>query len=567
MMKLTRKKKRILLILAVLVIAIFGAVYTLMTRGEKEEERYIYKETRVEHGVLMQGIQESGSVTLTYKSQKCEVEINADDDSNKSSSDDDDDEDKTLKVEEVFVTQGQRIHKGDPILKLTPQSVHSIRRNIRADKADAELSVTNLENELEALKVSAKGQYDTDVQNGSLAQEQHDIDTQQVALEIAALRDSVSVLANEIKEIEKELEDGWEDYKDLKEDYEKYERRYYNWDKDNLYEYIPLRENYLSYRDKYTKETRYRADKRKEIERKQQELAKKQADIDRLSGQTDRKLLDAKQTFDSSSLAGSMASDVYTYSIRSLEEKIKQAKKSLEEKEEILTDFDSFVGDDGIVYAEADGMIMEVLLMEGDTVKENTAIMNYTYDESFALSVDVSEEDIAGVKVGDSVSVVFTAYPDETFTGSVKAIKTTEPSSDMATVSFPVTISIEGDTSGLYGGMSGNVTFITDRSEEVDYVSRKAIVKGEDKKSYVYVKNAGGEMELVPVETGFTDGVNVQIVSGLSEGDTVYIASKVSESEASLKDGETSGDMPEEDFNDMKELDNEEITFSYDIAP
>ncbi|MBR4122691.1 MAG: efflux RND transporter periplasmic adaptor subunit, partial [Erysipelotrichaceae bacterium] len=262
-----------------------------------------------------------------------------------------------------------------------------------------------------------------------------------------------------------------------------------------------------------------------------------------------------------------MASDVYTYSIRSLEEKIKQAKKSLEEKEEILTDFDNFVGDDGIVYAEADGMIMEVLLMEGDTVKENTAIMNYTYDESFALSVDVSEEDIAGVKVGDSVSVVFTAYPDETFTGSVKAIKTTEPSSDMATVSFPVTISIEGDTSKLYGGMSGNVTFITDRSEEVDYVSRKAIVKGEDKKSYVYVKNAGGEMELVPVETGFTDGVNVQIVSGLSEGDTVYIASKVSESEASLKDGETSGDMPEEDFNDMKELGNEEITFSYDIAP
>jgi len=212
-------------------------------------------------------------------------------------------------------------------------------------------------------------------------------------------------------------------------------------------------------------------------------------------------------------------------------------------------------------------MLLEVLLMEGDTIKENTPLTNYTDDESFALSVDVSEEDIAGVKVGDSVSVVFTAYPDETFTGSVKAIKTTEPSSDMATVSFPVTISLEGDTSKLYGGMSGNVTFVTDQSDEVDYVSRKAIVKGDDKKSYVYVKNANGEMELIPVETGFTDGVNVQIVSGLSKGDTVYIASKVSESEDSLKDGETSYDAPNADFGDMKELGNEEIIFSKNFAP
>ncbi|MCR4704495.1 MAG: efflux RND transporter periplasmic adaptor subunit [Lachnospiraceae bacterium] len=566
MMKMTRKKKRILLVLAALCVAICGAVYTLTTRDDTEEEKYIYKETPVEHGVLMQGIQESGSVTLTYKSQKCEVEINADDDSKKSSSDDDD-EDKTLKVEKIFVTQGQRIKKGDQLMKLTSQSVHSIRRNIRADKADAELSVTNLENELATLRVTAKGQYDTDVQDGTYAQAQYDIDVNQVTLEISALQDSVAVLADEIKSIERELEDGWEDYQDLKEDFEKYERRYYNWDPENLYDYIPLRENYISYRDKYTKETRSRADKRKEIERKQQELAKKQADIDRLIGQTDRKLLDAKQTFDAANLAGSMASDVYAYSIKSLEEKIKKARETLEEKEEILTDFDNFVGDDGIVYAEADGMILEVLLLEGDTVKENTPLINYTDDESFSLSVDVSEEDIAGVKVGDSVSVVFTAYPDETFHGNVKAIKTTEPSSDMATVSFPVTISIEGDTSKLYGGMSGNVTFITDKSEEVDYVSRKAIVKGDDKKTYVYIKNENGDMELIPVETGFTDGVNVQIVSGLSKGDTVYIASKVSESEASLKDGETPNDAPDVNLGDMKEFGNEEINFSKNFAP
>ena len=36
-------------------------------------------------------------------------------------------------------------------------------------------------------------------------------------------------------------------------------------------------------------------------------------------------------------------------------------------------------------------------------------------------------------------------------------------------------------------------------------------------------------MELVEVETGFTDGVNVEITSGLEKGDVIYIASKVVE--------------------------------------
>ena len=37
--------------------------------------------------------------------------------------------------------------------------------------------------------------------------------------------------------------------------------------------------------------------------------------------------------------------------------------------------------------------------------------------------------------------------------------------------------------------------------------------------------NRGEDYILTAVETGFTDGVNVQIVSGLQEGDVYYIAS------------------------------------------
>ena len=149
-------------------------------------------------------------------------------------------------------------------------------------------------------------------------------------------------------------------------------------------------------------------------------------------------------------------------------------------------------------------------------------------EDSITLSVDVSQEDIVDLTVGDGVTISFTAYPDEAYEGEITSITTTATSEHATTISYPVTIKVLGDTSKLYEGMTGDVTFVIDQKEQTKYVSRKAIVE-ENGKTYVYQKNESGEMELVEVETGFTDGVNVEITSGLEKGDVIYIASKVVE--------------------------------------
>ena len=43
------------------------------------------------------------------------------------------------------------------------------------------------------------------------------------------------------------------------------------------------------------------------------------------------------------------------------------------------------------------------------------------------------------------------------------------------------------------------------------------------------MKDADGTIRTVDVETGFSDGVNVEIMSGLTEGETVLIESQVTE--------------------------------------
>lgn len=511
-----------------------AAVYTVCLKPDENEETYIYKETTVEYGDLVQGIMESGTVELLTGTQDYDVII--DDDEDDDDDDEDDEDTRYLKVEEVYVQQGQRIRVGDPLLKVTERSVRSVRRYLRSSQADAQIALEELQNEYETNQVAAKHDYISSVTEASLAELKYDTDNAQITLELQQIADSIAVLQNEIEQTEKDLADTWEDYADLKEEYEKYQRRYYEWDRDNLYEYVPLRTQYLEAKEKYEEETENRQDQREEMADKQQEILDKIEEYQRLAGQTERSQMTARQEFESSALAGEMAEDVYTYSLKSLEEDIAQAQKELSDLDDVMADFDAFVGEEGIVYAESDGLVTDVSYEAGDILREDSSLITYVKEDDYVITIDVAQEDVPYVKVGDSVTIEFSAYPDEIYDGVIKEITTTQVSENTATVSYPVTVEIRGDTTKLYGGMTGDVTFVTDEVDQVNYVSKKAIVK-EQGKTYVYVKNDKDEMVLQEVTTGFTDGVNIQIVSGLDRGDTVYIASRVSanQSEEELK--------------------------------
>ena len=530
---------------AALLLLMAAAIYTVWIEPGEEEEQIVYKEETAAFGDLTQGIMESGSISLETKEQSYDIVIDEDEDDE----DEDEDEEETrhLKIEEVYVSQGQRVLKGDAILKLTQQSVKSVRRYLEAERADAQISLEDLENEYETSQTDAQNTYRKSMIDAQWSQAQYAIDLQKITLEIAKLNDSISVLEQEIKQTETDLADGWDDFADLKEEYEKWKRRYEEWDKDNLYTYVPMRTEYLAAKEKYEEEQQARLDKRQEMSDKQEEIETIREDIARLEGQVERNELTTRQTYESAALGGSIAQETYDYSLRALTVNIDTAQKELDDLQEKLEDFDTFVGEDGIVYAQGDGLITQVYYEAGDTLTEESALFTYVQEDAYVLSVDISEEDIPGIAVGDEVTIVFTAYPDETYNGRVTQIVSTQTSQGTATVSYPVTVSIEGDTSKLYGGMTGSVTFVTDEITQAVYVSRKAVTE-ENGKSYVLVKDENEEMVRKEVETGFTDGVHIQIVSGISEGDTVYIESRVSAKELAedVKKEETDESMASE---------------------
>lgn len=83
-----------------------------------------------------------------------------------------------------------------------------------------------------------------------------------------------------------------------------------------------------------------------------------------------------------------------------------------------------------------------------------------------------------------------------------------------------------GDVTDVYQDMTGNVTFIASKAENVCYVSRKAVIL-EEGRSYLKVKREDGTIEMTEVMTGLSDGVNIEIKDGAEEGSVALIESQV----------------------------------------
>lgn len=523
-------RKKMILFAGILLLLLLAGLYTLVIRPARSRENYVYKEEAVNRGDLVLGIMESGSLSFTEKEVAYDLDLSLiyDDDESDSDDDEEDDEedaDKYLEISQVYVVSGQQVEEGDALFSLTESSVAAVRRKISAALAEAEISLSTVQTEYETSLISAKNTYDSSVKKGNRASEEYQAATSQSSARITGLEGEIELLTLEITQAQEALadEDFLESISEAQTAYTSAKNKYEDTDVHNATAYISNLDAYEQARETrdqlLTQKETYEntiIDNQSEIEKKQKELQ---------SAQTDKVLDDqqAKNDYNSAVLSGELAQDIYDYSTESLQDAVTQAQSTYDELQQLLDDFNVFVGEDGTVYAPEDGLLISVNCEEEEELTGESTLISYTTRDG-TVSTDVSEEDIAAISVGSSVEIVFTAYPEETYEGTVLSITTTAASDYAATISYPVLIGVEGDTGKLYGGMTADVTFVTDSVEDVLYVSRKAVFE-EDGKTCVYRKTENGGMETVEVETGFTDMSHVEIKSGLSEGDTVYLKS------------------------------------------
>lgn len=206
---------------------------------------------------------------------------------------------------------------------------------------------------------------------------------------------------------------------------------------------------------------------------------------------------------------------------------IAQAQASVEQAQASLATAENNLAQ-GSLTAPFDGVVVAVTPHEGEQVSANTVVMSLqSTDTARQLVVPVDEADIGQIKIGQTATITADSMPGKKFNGTVQQVAAAGTTQSNVTT-FPVTLSIEGDTSDLKIGQSLNANIVIDKRTGVLTVPSEAI-RGVGSRHAVTLYTPGAaQQQTKPVETGLDDGMNVEIVSGLTAGQKIVLGTKSS---------------------------------------
>ena len=218
------------------------------------------------------------------------------------------------------------------------------------------------------------------------------------------------------------------------------------------------------------------------------------------------------------------------------------------------------------IFAPVDGTISKLDAELGERVvgtqqMAGTEILRVANLNNMEVEVDVNENDIVKINIGDSANIEVDAYLRKEFKGIVTSISNSASdaiSADQVT-NFKVKVRIlkesyqdliEGkpeNFSPFRPGMTATVDVITKRKENVLAVPISSVViksdtaavvlpevKDEDKKSTVVTSTStkklecvfvkeGGKAKIRIIKTGIQDDTNIEVIEGLKKGETIIV--------------------------------------------
>ena len=565
----SKKRKLTTGICGVCVIAVTAG--TISISGGSDTE-VIYKEATVKYGTLVKGVTESGSVDIGTVDQTFDLDMSAlkrTDSSNSSSSDgssgstagsssgsggfggmsasgggaqggldmfgqifnmggsssNSSSDDSTLTVAEVVVSVGQQVCEGDPLYLLEEDSVTELEEELQSNVEKAKADLEAVEADQTLSRQQAKYTYDSSTAYSSY------IDTE-YSTTLQELQNTADSAESTLEQAKSSLEDYQAQLTEITAAYEDAEQLLANCQyslngtdpADDTYGYV--------YFAQLTEQAQSTVDsleqQKEELEQKVEQAEENVTTAENAYNKAKRELaqgkLTATETKQLRTLAYNTAQETYDIALGYLAQDLADQQDTYDETLEKWNEFSTYI-DGNAVCAKYNGVITSVELEAGDKISTGTSLVTLYDMDEVTMTVTVDEDDMTDISLGSAANVALTAYPEDLFTAKVTAIG--DAASDSSgNITYDVTVTLEGDVSGLFQSMTGDVTFVTEETADVLYVSRRAIIT-EDDKTYVKVKTADGSVEKKEVTTGLSDGSNIEISGDIAEGDTVLIESSI----------------------------------------
>ncbi len=164
------------------------------------------------------------------------------------------------------------------------------------------------------------------------------------------------------------------------------------------------------------------------------------------------------------------------------------------------------------IMAPFDGVVSAVQALPGSLIPGGSGIAHFLTNDC-TVEARISEENFAGIAVGDKATVIFLGYDSaKPFDATVTKIL---PTAESTTQRYVVYLDVKIPPERLKPGMTGEVSILVGTDPWALLAPRRALAG--DKLLVV----SGGRVEVRTVKTGFVGLNKVQILDGVKEGDLV----------------------------------------------
>ncbi|HEU4711266.1 MAG TPA: efflux RND transporter periplasmic adaptor subunit [Pyrinomonadaceae bacterium] len=166
--------------------------------------------------------------------------------------------------------------------------------------------------------------------------------------------------------------------------------------------------------------------------------------------------------------------------------------------------------------APIDGFVSERTADLGEYVSPQQKVVTIVRTNPLRIRIDIPEQAISEVQVGQSISVATSAWPDRNFSGRVARIA---PNVSATSRTLTVEAEIENSSGALKPGQFATVRILQPRAEPAVLVPARAVVTQAGVSRVFVIK--GGHAEQRIVQTGQHEGDLIEIRNGVAVDEQV----------------------------------------------
>jgi multidrug efflux pump subunit AcrA (membrane-fusion protein) len=169
-----------------------------------------------------------------------------------------------------------------------------------------------------------------------------------------------------------------------------------------------------------------------------------------------------------------------------------------------------------LVFSPIDGYVAERTADLGEYVSPTTKVATIVRTNPLRIRIDIPEQAIPEVTVGQSVSVTTSAWPDKNFSGRIARIS---PNVTASSRTLSVEADIENSSGALKPGQFATVRILQSRSQPAVLVPSRSVLTEAGVSRLFVIKNGHAEQRLV--QLGRSEGDLVEVKGGVTSSEQV----------------------------------------------